>query len=560
MALVSETGGVSPTFIRSAGWSYGVGIFMVTLALVGQTVAITRPLDVLVDRVFERDDAFYYFVIARNLAKLGWATFDWLHDSSGVQLLWTGFLVPLAWAFPDPITYLRAVLGLCLVLNVLSAILLYRFCRQIHSRDLGDIALALFAGVLVERWNTLEGMEYSLHVIILISIGIVGWKLIADREDRQAALLGLLLAPNYWTRLDSAVVSVAVWGAAGLSLYRHSPYWRSRIALMTLAPMLAAVAYVVTSLAMAGTLLPLSGEVKSHYAQHYFDGFPNSVAIAVLIGGWIKVQLLGALSVIPANILEIHLGDGFHPRSKPEQIVAGFIAAAILAGGVVAFIRRRNRSAARPDLLTLAIFVFVVMLAQSAVCVAVMKEFALISRHHYALHMLFWIVWTALCLQLAIGALPVRLARPAALALVLLGIAAYGSLTLSYFRAPVSEDNYAVARLRLSATLNQTLPPGAIVGAWNAGVLGYFLDRPVVNLDGLVNDGAFLKVLSEGAPLAGYLRRAGVQYLIDHNRQDLTLRYKEKRGSDDIYRNGIRWSDVETIDKLGDVYVLKLRN
>ena len=131
MATTHHQGSVA-RLTRLGYWPNGWGFSLVGLALAFQLFMLAQPLDLLVDRVFDRDDAYYYFRIAQSIAAHGWATFDGIHASSGVQLLWTGLLVPLAWLFPAPEAYLRAVLGLCIAFNLCSAVLLYRFCRLIE--------------------------------------------------------------------------------------------------------------------------------------------------------------------------------------------------------------------------------------------------------------------------------------------------------------------------------------------------------------------------------------------------------------------------------------------
>ena len=46
--------------------------------------------------------------------------------------------------------------------------------------------------------------------------------------------------------------------------------------------------------------------------------------------------------------------------------------------------------------------------------------------------------------------------------------------------------------------MNRILPEGSVVGAWDAGIIGYFSRFPVVNLDGLVNSYGYLRA---GGPL-----------------------------------------------------------
>ncbi|MEM7355208.1 MAG: M1 family aminopeptidase, partial [Acidobacteriota bacterium] len=61
--------------------------------------------------------------------------------------------------------------------------------------------------------------------------------------------------------------------------------------------------------------------------------------------------------------------------------------------------------------------------------------------------------------------------------------------------------------------MHQNLPPDATVGAWNAGILSYFSQRQVVNLDGLVNSRSFF--LADRHDLCAYLDRVGIDYLVD---------------------------------------------
>ncbi|HEX5689687.1 MAG TPA: hypothetical protein VFX76_06785, partial [Roseiflexaceae bacterium] len=57
------------------------------------------------------------------------------------------------------------------------------------------------------------------------------------------------------------------------------------------------------------------------------------------------------------------------------------------------------------------------------------------------------------------------------------------------------------------------LPAGAVVGSWNAGLLGYLSGHRVVNLDGLVNTLEFYQ--NERTDLCRYWDSTGVTYLLD---------------------------------------------
>ena len=68
--------------------------------------------------------------------------------------------------------------------------------------------------------------------------------------------------------------------------------------------------------------------------------------------------------------------------------------------------------------------------------------------------------------------------------------------------------------------MDANLEKNAIVGAFNAGQLGFFSNRSVVNLDGLINHVSYfenvLRDESQGA-LAEYIDRMGIDYVVDYN-------------------------------------------
>ena len=61
------------------------------------------------------------------------------------------------------------------------------------------------------------------------------------------------------------------------------------------------------------------------------------------------------------------------------------------------------------------------------------------------------------------------------------------------------------------------LPEDAVVGSFDAGVIGYFAERPVVNLDGLVNSFEWYDARQEGTEAtAAFLRDDGVTHIANH--------------------------------------------
>jgi len=66
---------------------------------------------------------------------------------------------------------------------------------------------------------------------------------------------------------------------------------------------------------------------------------------------------------------------------------------------------------------------------------------------------------------------------------------------------------------RAATWARDNLPAHARVGAWNAGIIGYFSERQVVSLDGLVNTRRYFE--SEQYDLCAYWDKTGITHLVD---------------------------------------------
>jgi len=61
-------------------------------------------------------------------------------------------------------------------------------------------------------------------------------------------------------------------------------------------------------------------------------------------------------------------------------------------------------------------------------------------------------------------------------------------------------------------------PAGTVIASWDAGVIGFFSDRPVVNLDGVVNSFEWKDALgNEPEATRAFLDERGVQFIVNHS-------------------------------------------
>jgi hypothetical protein len=97
--------------------------------------------------------------------------------------------------------------------------------------------------------------------------------------------------------------------------------------------------------------------------------------------------------------------------------------------------------------------------------------------------------------------------------LILLGVLGYTIWEVERWRTADQAGAIPQPLYEGAAWVKTHLPQQAIIGAWNAGAIGYLSERRVVNLDGLVNSWTYHE--TEGANLCHYWRVQDITYLVD---------------------------------------------
>ena len=106
--------------------------------------------------------------------------------------------------------------------------------------------------------------------------------------------------------------------------------------------------------------------------------------------------------------------------------------------------------------------------------------------------------------------------------------------------------------------IRQNTPQDARIGAWNAGVFGYFSERQVINLDGFANDRTYLDRLKQKSSLIEYLKRENIHYLCDTNLPD-GFKNGQSWDTSNVFRNEIPMDRLRLLYKDGYIQVLELR-
>ena len=434
------------------------------------------------------DDASYFFEVARNVAAGDGLTFDGIHRTNGLQPLWTYVLVGLFSAVDgSPEFMVRVVLVLQALLLTLAGVAVLRVQSRFYEARVGLVACVLF--ILLVQIPSATGMESALLVLSLVALLMlaVGWRVFDEHHPGREFVFGLALGAAMLSRLDivflgAVVCAACLTGVRGGSRARRNAL--VRLAMIVLGASLAVAPYLAHNLFSFGHPVPLSGVLKS--------SFPHPL---------VSPRALAHLDPL-----------------KTAAVYAG-VAAAVLY--LVWFELRRR--AARRDGSEDGRTLYHASLAVMAVAILIHFPYSvLFMRWTEAWHFIPYGLFLALAVGPFVSWLLERGGTPVRRALFPAGVTALcllGLLTV-VVRAtrPLDASWYAVSH-RAAVWARENSGESDIFAMANAGHFGFFSERSVVNLDGLVGTLDFQEVLRRHE-LNAFLKERGVTYLVEHSFSD----------------------------------------
>jgi hypothetical protein len=469
-----------------------------SLTLVGLALA---PPEHLVR--YLSDDAFYYFRIATHVVAGDGPTFDGLTPTTGFHPLYVLLLAAgCHWLALGDAGMVAFALGLGITAFLATGALVGRASAALWDRPTGWLATGLWysnphAIVLVGT-----GMEGALSAALLAGLlaalagrpGSAGLARTAEGEARPCdwihlAASALLAGLCVLARTDTAIVLPLL----GLWWWLRFP---ARPAQRATA--------VAAFLALAA--LPL-GAWLGYVASQNGDLLSGSARMKVL---WRAMDLadagpLGGL-VLGSKILLGWLGKSVLKVPALKWVLP-------LVGQAVASARQR----AGPPAAWLVLSAILVPALLGALYAVLLPR---VWTWYYAPSLVLLTVLAAGSVRVgALGMAHGRLARATARALpillALVVLESYGYLAVKMLVGRTSE---APDRLATAVWMREHLPADAVIGAWNAGIYGWYAGRTVVNLDGLVND-EIAPIVRRDAGLQPawrpYWIRRGLTHLVD---------------------------------------------
>ena len=454
---------------RTLRWAVRLAVLALLVSAAATVIAAWRALPPRVGvRPGLEDDAYYYLVIAKHAVRGDGISFDGFRPTNGFHPLWmavTVAVVRIVGLGSSLRVQAAAYAGACMGPLLIGAAACV--CHFASLRAAGDPRALVFLGILLglalpeTGYVCMVGVESGLLVCLLI---LTVWAYLFERSGWFAVLLPLV----FLTRIDAPL-----W-LAPLILHEamRAVTWRRRAALVM--PLAATMAGLGTfNVISTGSILPIHAALTSTFP------FPSPK--------W-------------------HLLVGLLTRGVRTFTYANHCSL-LIAAALGMFLWVRARRAGRAEGAT----PIVALIAAATISLALLLFFRKWMKPPGVWHYSEAVVLLSGALALLALREPERHAR---------SIPNLVALTASLLAALVSGKNLAhamtadaeTARHLLRQIDDATPLPGRLAST-DCGYLAFWMDRDIVNLDGLTNDRAYQEAL-RGGKLHEYLDQAGVTYLL----------------------------------------------
>ena len=495
-----------------------LAIAAIAVALAAVAFTASQPADYLM-RDLVIDDAIYYLKTAQNFVAGHGYSLDGRHLTNGVQPLWALVVTGIAFATDDALAAIRAMVLLSGGCWVAGGCLLFVLLRPLHPLS-GLLALLvwLMAGFGFHVRLAMLGMENGVNGFVLMLALLHGSRLAAvpaaaPEWHRRAMLFGLTVTLLALARVENGACAALFATWIGIRQARAAGSWRGSLRAWSFVLPIALVGAASLALSRwyAGEWLPISGTMKAWQSRADLSGVAFVPALQNAALTAVSVSLSG-IAVVLIELVAPRLVPLLERAPTTWELVGGTLAAGLLP----VLPRFPGWLRLRPGSLPATAPVYVVLVAFVCVHLLALSLFLLPALVSYgAWYFVPEIALVAVAVGGIAGALRTwwqwLLVLP--LATIVLGSTAVRMPT--WFRA--TPTGVTAPYVDLGRWLEAWLPPGSTVGAKAAGYVALEArSHTVINLDGLINDGRYVREYMMQNRVRDYFAAEGIQYFADN--------------------------------------------
>lgn len=425
--------------------------------------------------MFFSDDTFYYYKTAINIRNGLGSTFDTMNFTNGYHPLWMLICVLAAYFTTNLYHYIYVIL----IIDLAICVLLTAQIIRMFGKQLGFLFTAFL--IFLMNWQKksscaiFSGLETALYLLLIMvvveKIVNMSWK-----EKKQLFVMGILLGTTFWARTSFILFAPIFLGYVIYKIYKDRSIKIFQVAFYMIAPAL---------------LLVLPYMFWNYYMTGHFEQISGLSKNLMFKGGFTSMDFF--ISSIKEFAEQISLI--LQPR------IFTLIPATLFGYFIFFFIRHKNKLAFLRDPRLLLILAF-------SIC-EMFYYFVEYGKYIRGWHTAL----AAIVLQLLFvyaskivyeyNAGRGYIIIPLRVCFLLIGVNCFFNTPYYLYKYPQPHDSYIAANW-----IRENLPKDCTIGVWDAGIVGYFSERNVVNLDGLINGVELYEYRENG--------KGVIQYIIDN--------------------------------------------
>lgn len=494
------------------------------------------------------DDGYYYLKIAQNYWQHGALTFDGIHETNGFHPLWQIFLTIGAFFIKDLFIFIQFSMLLNSIVSIVAALVIFTYVRKLSSHLAGYLSIALWlVPPLMVRWQ-LMGMENSVYVFTLVWLLYAAKAMFASRVARgwNVVSSGLAMGFLFLSRTDSALFILILGFLVVLrSISTRTTIHLKQLIASGLVGSVLVIPYLLFNLVVFGDLLSVSGAVKLWIAQRYISDQGGVLSKGFLISVW------KGISLWPRRI-----GSAALDTSKTPVVL---LLVSLIFVWLLSYLawRRQSSGTGQRSLLPRSFGVVEIsflcfVLVHGVVIYTLFSNQLIWMPWYFVPQVVFLVVFVpAFALPKGYVGFVFDAARKAAGSWLrvwnLKGMTYVGFASLLVIaqlflgrrmtqQPPLRASSYVVD-YQLISWLNANLGRGVKLAAWDAGLLGYFSDNTLVNLDGVVNSRSYFEDYLKASEVGDYIRREGIEMIVTWGEPDYLCSQPDIACDHVIYRS-----------------------
>jgi hypothetical protein len=483
----------------SSHWFAPVSIFGIALAF--RLAMALQPIHVQLTKMLP-DDAFYYFLSAINTLKGLGTSVDGLTPNNGWHPLWMVFnLVVFALPFRNPDVPVHILLVLGALMDSAVTFLIYYVLRRTDGHNLhNEVYFASFGALTyavnpMPAFQSVNGLETGLAALVIAATWAYSHHLTAHHTARHAVVWGVMFGLCFLARTDTALI--LIWlGLFVLFCLPAERRWQVMIVGSLSAILVVLPWWIWNTVHFGGPFAQSSAAavpwaVKTRYLISHPDAsvwrlrFESLFSLTYILRG----DYFGAAPLVGFLMWPLAIWGMGRLKQGGSVRFSRLWYATVLGGVSLVFVHTLVRFYPRPW--------YFVITAQSL----------------------------ALGTGIALGFIGSHRLRKGVAALLLCAslISGYATWNIGYYP-------WQTGQIASAEWIRQETRPDDVIGSMNSGIMGYYGNRTVINLDGVVNPEAFQAI--QAGNTFEYMLETQITYLIDCD-QAVFVEYGPFMGLDD---------------------------